>query len=117
VDEFQFFDALFLGDRQSVERQFLVAAEKNLPRLRIVNVRRQHLAGQIRFLDGDALDSGVHNFFKQRPGELAALLDDDFVRFRILDILRRLLSGKRFIHGEVNFFAFQRDLLDAVKVV
>src|SRR3989449_794926 len=96
----------------------LVGREQDLARPRVLDVVRRGPAEHLLEGDGNLLDAGLLHQPERRPGELAALLDDQLVALRVAQV-----AGRLHAHQVIGHEAFRRlaavedDGVLAVKVV
>jgi len=95
-------DAALAEDLELLVGDLLVGCEQDLARPRVLDVVRRDPAEHLLEGDGNLLEARLLHLPERRPGELAALLDDQLVALRVAEV-----AGRLHAHQVVGHEAFR----------
>ncbi len=101
---------------QTLRGELFVAAQHDLARRRIHDVRREDLADDFGLAHGNAADRSLGHLFQEGFVDLPALFDDQ-VSGRVPDVLRGLFAQKGIVHGHEELVIFNKDRLDVIEII
>src|SRR5436190_2882552 len=96
-------DAALAEELELLVGDLLVGREQDLARPRVLDVVRRDPAEHLLEGGGNLLDAGLLHQPERRPGELAALLDDQLVALRVAQV-----AGRLHAHQVIGHEAFRR---------